>query len=312
MPNLSEPAVDVRDLRMRYGSREVLRGIDLRIEPGTILGLLGPNGAGKTTTIEILEGFRRRSSGSVRVLGQDPERGGEDWRARLGIVLQDWRDHRRWRVRELLEHLGRYYRPYSSPSRMRPLSTDLILDQLGLLPLASTNIAKLSGGQRRRLDVAIGLVGNPELLFLDEPTVGFDPEARYEFHQVIRDISQTTNTAIILTTHDLAEAESLATRIAILNYGRIVVDDTPVLLKSRLTSQAIISHHWRGRDHRDEIPLRDVEHVVRGLLVERPDLSQLEVTRPTLETAYLNLVNGQDPGPAAARLGSIPLEESTP
>lgn len=312
MPNTSEPAVDVRDLWMRYCPHEVLRGIDLRIDPGTILGLLGPNGAGKTTTIEILEGFRRRSSGSVRVLGRDPERGGEDWRARLGIVLQDWRDHRRWRVRELLEHLGRYYRPYSGPQRMRPLPTDLVLDQLGLLPLASTNIAKLSGGQRRRLDVAIGLVGNPELLFLDEPTVGFDPEARYEFHQVIQNISQTTDTAIILTTHDLAEAESLATRIAILNNGRIVIDDTPAPLKSRLTSQAVISYHWQGHDHRVEVPLDSVEHVVRGLLVDRPDLSQLEVTRPTLETAYLNLVSGQDPNPAPARLMSTPMGESTP
>lgn len=291
MHHAAQPAVEVDDLRMRYGTREVLRGVDLHIEPGTVMGLLGPNGAGKTTTIEILEGFRRRSSGSVRVLGQDPERGDERWRARLGIVLQDWRDHRRWRVGELLDHLGRYYRPYSSPSRTRPLPAERILDQLGLLPLASTRVAKLSGGQRRRLDVAIGLIGNPELLFLDEPTVGFDPEARYEFHQMIKQIARTTDTAIILTTHDLAEAESLASRIAILDGGTIVVDDTPARLKVRLTSHAVVSYHWHGRDERVEVPIDDVERIVHRLFDERPDLSHLEVIRPSLEDAYLNLVS---------------------
>ncbi|WP_145007852.1 ABC transporter ATP-binding protein [Kocuria marina] len=311
MHHATEAIVDVRDLRMRYGTREVLCGVDLRIEPGTVLGLLGPNGAGKTTTIEILEGFRRRSSGSIRVLGKDPEHGDESWRARLGIVLQDWRDHRRWRVRELLEHLGRYYRPYSTASRTRPLPADLILDQLGLLPLATTGIAKLSGGQRRRLDVAIGLVGNPELLFLDEPTVGFDPEARYDFHQVIHEIAGTADTAIILTTHDLAEAESLATRIAILDHGRIIVDDTPARLKARLTSHAVVSHHWRGGDHRIDVPVGDVERTVRQLLDERPDLSQLEVTRPNLEKAYLNLVSSDRQNPSTGRFMPAPVLGAT-
>lgn len=312
MRPFKEPAIDVRDLRMRYGAREVLRGVNLRIAPGTVLGLLGPNGAGKTTTIEILEGFRRRSSGSVRVLGQDPERGDENWRARMGIVLQDWRDHRRWRVQELLEHLGRYYRPYSTPSRLRPLPTHRILDQLGLNSLASTRIAMLSGGQRRRLDVAIGLVGNPELLFLDEPTVGFDPEARYEFHQVIHRIAATTDTAIVLTTHDLAEAESLATRIAILNHGRIVVDDTPTRLKARLTSHAVISYECQGDEHRVEVPTGDVEQTVGELLRERPGLSQLEVTRPSLESAYLNLIGDEGARAATDALEPAPAGGTRP
>ncbi|WOF21921.1 ABC transporter ATP-binding protein [Microbacterium betulae] len=287
------PAVEISDLRMRYGTRDVLRGIDLRIDRGTILGLLGPNGAGKTTTIEILEGFRRRSSGTVRVLGQDPQHGDERWRARLGIVLQDWRDHRRWRVGELLEHLGRYYKPYSTPARPRPIPAGRLLAQFGLQQQASTSIAKLSGGQRRRLDVAIGLVGNPELLFLDEPTVGFDPEARQGFHQAIWQISQTSDTAIVLTTHDLAEAERLASRIAILNHGRIVIDDTPAMLKARLASRAVVSYRLHGREYRHDVPADEVEAFVHEVLADRSQITQLEVVRPSLESAYLDLVSDE-------------------
>ncbi|MDN6566439.1 MAG: ABC transporter ATP-binding protein [Actinomyces sp.] len=290
MPERIPPIIEVDDLRMSYGNPEVLRGVDLRLEAGDVLGLLGPNGAGKTTTIEILEGFRRRSSGRVLVLGQDPAHGDEAWRARLGIVLQDWRDHRRWRVRELLDHLGCFYHPYRAPGRPRPLRTDDLLEHLGLGPSADTQVSRLSGGQRRRLDVAVGLVGNPELLFLDEPTTGFDPQARHDFHRLIEDITRTTDTAIVLTTHDLAEAESLSTRIAILDRGQIVIDETPELLTTRLTGHAVVSYRLDDRRHEHRTPVSDVENVVRRLLLEYPRTHGLEVTRPSLESAYLDLV----------------------
>ncbi|MBV9380470.1 MAG: ABC transporter ATP-binding protein, partial [Streptosporangiaceae bacterium] len=179
------PVIDVRGLHMRYGTTDVLAGVGFDARRGEVLVLLGPNGAGKTTTIEILEGFRTRSAGEVSVLGVDPAAGDERWRARLGVVLQSWRDHGRWKVRELLHDLGRYYAPYSTPERRRPLDTDELIDMVGLREQASQKISSLSGGQRRRLDVAVGIVGRPEVLFLDEPTAGFDPQARRDFHDVV-------------------------------------------------------------------------------------------------------------------------------
>src|SRR5690348_7905427 len=171
-----EPAenlvLDVRDLRMRYGAEDVLDGVSFAARRGEVLALLGPNGAGKTTTIEILEGFRMRSAGEVSVLGVDPAGADEHWRARIGVVLQSWRDHGKWRVRELLKHLGAYYAPYSTGAIRRPWPVDDLLDAVGLTEQAGQRVMRLSGGQRRRLDVAIGIVGRPELLFLDEPTVG--------------------------------------------------------------------------------------------------------------------------------------------
>lgn len=192
MPNQGdrgEPIVQVRDLRMRYGSNDVLDGVDLHVDRGEVLCLLGPNGAGKTTTIEILEGFRARSGGEVDVLGSDPEQAGEQWRARVGVVLQSWRDHPRWTPRRLLTHLGRYYVPYSTPERPRPYDIEELIGMVALDELAEAKIATLSGGQRRRLDVAIGIIGRPELLFLDEPTAGFDPLARRDFHDLIHRLS---------------------------------------------------------------------------------------------------------------------------
>jgi len=184
--------IDVRDLRMRYGTKDVLAGVSFAAHRGEVVALLGPNGAGKTTTIEILEGFRMRSAGEVRVLGVDPAAGNERWRARIGVVLQSWRDHGKWRVRELLRHLGAYYAPYSTPAIRRPWPVDDLLDAVGLTEHAGQRVARLSGGQRRRLDVAIGIVGRPELLFLDEPTVGFDPAARREFHDLVHRLTDVT------------------------------------------------------------------------------------------------------------------------
>jgi ABC-2 type transport system ATP-binding protein len=169
--------LSVDELRMRYGTTDVLHGVTFQVRRGEVVALLGPNGAGKTTTVEILEGFRMRSVGRVEVLGTDPARGSEQWRARVGIVLQSWRDHGRWRVRELLAHLGSYYACYSTELIERPWDADELVAAVGLANCAGKKVKTLSGGQRRRLDVALGLVGRPELLFLDEPTAGFDPQA---------------------------------------------------------------------------------------------------------------------------------------
>src|SRR5690348_4161353 len=174
---------------MRYGSTDVLTGVTFSAHAGEVLALLGPNGAGKTTTIEILEGFRMRSAGDVRVLGVDPATGDERWRARLGVVLQSWRDHGQWRVRELLEHIGLHYAAFGTEQSPRPWPVDDLLAAVGLTAAGKTRVNRLSGGQRRRLDVAIGIVGRPELLFLDEPTVGFDPSARREFHDLIHELT---------------------------------------------------------------------------------------------------------------------------
>ncbi len=223
----NDDAVRVSGLRMRYGPKDVLTGVDFAVHTGEVVCLLGPNGAGKTTTIEILEGFRTPSDGEVRVLGVEPAHGNENWRARTGVVLQSWRDHPRWTPRLLLSHLGAYYTPYSTPERVRPYDVETLLTMVGLTELAEQKIATLSGGQRRRLDVAIGIIGRPELLFLDEPTAGFDPHARKEFHDLVLRLSDSEETTILLTTHDLTEAEKLADRILILAGGRIVADGTP-------------------------------------------------------------------------------------
>ncbi|MDQ2623683.1 MAG: ABC transporter ATP-binding protein, partial [Actinomycetota bacterium] len=175
MVNQDDTVIEVRDLRMRYGTKDVLTGVDLTVGRGEVVALLGPNGAGKTTTIEILEGFRSRSDGTVRVLGQDPASASEEWRAGIGIVLQSWRDHGRWTPRRLLTLLGGFYAPYATAERPRPYDLDWLVDVVGMADFADRKIATLSGGQRRRLDVAVGIIGRPELLFLDEPTAGLDP-----------------------------------------------------------------------------------------------------------------------------------------
>src|SRR5690242_1113205 len=222
---------------MRYGKTDVLNGVSFTARRGEVLVVLGPNGAGKTTAIEILEGFRIRSAGQVRVLGVDPAHGGEAWRARIGVVLQSWRDHGKWRVRELLANLGSYYAPYSSPEASRPWDTDELIALVCLTEHAHKRIRQLSGGQRRRLDVAVGIVGRPELLFLDEPTAGFDPEARREFHDLVHRLADD-ETTILLTTHDLDEAEKLADRILILAAGRVIADGSADELSRQIANQA--------------------------------------------------------------------------
>lgn len=283
-------SVDVRELQMSYGAHRVLHSLDLQIAQGEILALLGPNGAGKTTTLEVLEGFRKRSGGHVCVLGSDPEHANEAWRARLGIVLQSWRDHGRWRVRELLNHIGRYYQPYSTADHRRPTDVDELLSNVGLMEHSTKQVKKLSGGQRRRLDVAIGLVGNPELLFLDEPTVGFDPEARRDFHRMIKGISVRARTSIILTTHDLVEAETLAHTIAILVDGHIAALGSPRELASRFSGLTTISYRSHGEACSDKVPESEVPAQLAQLLAGRADVSDLEVRRSSLEDYYLSMV----------------------
>ncbi|GAA1277577.1 ABC transporter ATP-binding protein [Saccharothrix xinjiangensis] len=277
----------MRGLRVRYGPRDVVDGVDLTVAEGEVVALLGPNGAGKTTTIEVLEGFRKRSAGEVRVLGVDPERGDEAWRARLGVVLQSWRDHGRWRVRELLSYLAALYAPY----RPDVFGADELLALVGLTDHARSRVGVLSGGQRRRLDVAIGLVGRPDLLFLDEPTVGFDPEARREFHEVLGRLSAT---AVLLTTHDLAEAEKLADRIAVLVAGRVVADGTAAELAARIAGDTEVRYRLHGREH--VLSVADSTDYVRELFAEHGRaVDDLEVRRASLEDVYLALVRESEP-----------------
>lgn len=295
--------VDVRDLRMRYGDNDVLAGVDFQVEAGEVVCLLGPNGAGKTTTIEILEGFRIRSAGRVEVLGHDPASAPEDWRARTGVVLQSWRDHPRWTPRRLLGHLGGFYAPYSEPGRPRPHDTDLLLETVGLKEHADRKLTTLSGGQRRRLDVAAAIVGRPELLFLDEPTTGFDPQARRDFHDLIQRLAAAEGTTILLTTHDLAEAEKLASRVLVLAGGRIAADDTVDGLSRRVEGEATV--RWRVGEQAHHASTGDATAFVRRLLDEHGDrLEDLEVRRANLEDAYLALVQRHEAGQqdAAAQL----------
>ncbi|GFE24283.1 ABC transporter ATP-binding protein [Streptomyces nigrescens] len=282
-PTPRQPVIRVRDLRMSYGSAHVLHGIDLDIHRGEIFALLGPNGAGKTTTVEILEGFRQRSAGEAVVLGTDPARGGDAWRARIGLVLQSWRDHRRWRVAELLTHFATYY--------PRPRDPAELLALVGLTEQAGQQVDRLSGGQRRRLDVALAIVGRPELLFLDEPTTGFDPEARRDFHDLVERLARDEGVTILLTTHDLAEAERLADRIAMLVNGRIRAHGTPSELARRAAAQAEV--RWTapdGTSRRERT--EDPSQLVWELHQETGGpVADLEVRRPTLEDTYLHMVH---------------------
>jgi ABC-2 type transport system ATP-binding protein len=295
-PPESDTVIDVRDLRMRYRTQDVLRGVSFTARRGEVVLLLGPNGAGKTTTIEVLEGFRMRSAGHVTVLGADPAGGDERWRARLGIVLQSWRDHGKWRVRELLAHLGSYYVPYSTPLVQRPWDVDELLAAVGLTEQADKRIGTLSGGQRRRFDVAVGIVGRPEVLFLDEPTAGLDPEARNEFHGLVRGLADE-NTTVLLTTHDLAEAERLADRILILAGGRIVADGSAEELSRQASAEATV--RWTLNGQPFEKATAEPTGFVRRLFEEHGEaVGGLEVRRASLEDTYLTMVRELETGAA--------------
>ncbi|HEY0125975.1 MAG TPA: ABC transporter ATP-binding protein [Blastococcus sp.] len=298
-PHAGEPVVRVSGLQMTYGDHDVLTGVDFEVHPGEVVCLLGPNGAGKTTTIEILEGFRKRSGGDVRVLGEDPAQAGDAWRARVGVVLQSWRDHARWTPRRLLEQLGGYFAPYSTPGHPRPYELDRLLETVGLAEHADRKIGTLSGGQRRRLDVAMGIIGRPELLFLDEPTAGFDPQARRDFHDLVHRLSDLEGTSILLTTHDLAEAERLADRILILAAGRIVADGSAESLTRQVAGTSEV--RWARSGERFVHATEDPTTFVRRLFAQHgEEITDLEVRRASLEDTYIAMVQRFESGDRTA------------
>lgn len=277
----ADVAIRVRDLHKRYGDKQAVDGLDLTVDRGEIFAILGPNGAGKTTSIEILEGFRHRDSGEVTVLGEDPQDAGRQWRSRVGIVLQTASDQAELTVRELVTHFARYY-----PGGR---DADELIEAVGLTEKASTRTRQLSGGQRRRLDVALGIVGRPELLFLDEPTTGFDPEARRSFWELIEGL-RDSGTTILLTTHYMDEAERLADRCAVVRDGKVVAVDAPAALGDRAARRAAV--RWIEDDVLRETATATPTAVVTALAARFAphEVPGLQVVRPSLEDVYLALI----------------------
>jgi ABC-2 type transport system ATP-binding protein len=278
------PAVQVRGLVKRYGDKAAVDGLDLDIHPGEIVALLGPNGAGKTTTVEILEGYRNRDAGQVSVLGSDPGRPRREWRSRIGIVLQSGTDGAELTVGEIVHHFAGYY-PI-------PRNPDEVIAAVGLADRRDVRIRALSGGQRRRLDVALGVIGNPELLFLDEPTTGFDPRARRSFWDLIHTL-RDQGTTILLTTHYLDEAEHLADRVAVINRGRIIATDTPQGLGGRGAYRAKVC--WEGPEGPKEESTTTPTAFVSRLADEfGGEVPGLQVLRPSLEDIYLEMISSTE------------------
>jgi ABC-2 type transport system ATP-binding protein len=278
--------IEVNDLRKSYGDVEAVRGVSFSVERGEVFGLLGPNGAGKTTTVEILEGYRRRSGGHVRVLGQDPEERDRRLQERVGIVLQHCGFYTRATVREAVEHFAKAY-----PNPRDPTETIALV---GLEGKADEHTKKLSGGQKRRLDLALALVGDPELIFLDEPTTGFDPAARRTAWSVVRRLKELEKT-VLLTTHYLDEAQELADRVAIVKEGLVVAEGPPGELGPR-TARYRVSYLSEGRrvEHQTDDPTDLLHRLTRDALARGERLEGLEVARPTLEEVYLELTHDGD------------------
>jgi ABC-2 type transport system ATP-binding protein len=297
---MAEPVIQVRGLRKSYGDVEAVRGIDLAVDRGEVFALLGPNGAGKTTTVEILEGYRERTGGEASVLGQDPAKLDRPTKARIGIVLQSTGVDPFLTVRETIDMYRGYY-PHPRP-------VDEVIEVVGLSEKRDTRVNKLSGGQQRRLDVAIALAGDPELLFLDEPTTGFDPSARRNAWQIVRNLISLGKT-VFLTTHYMDEAQYLAKRVAVIAQGLIVAEGPPATIGGRDTAQTVIRFRVEDGDglpSLGQVPLGDgtlelrTEHPTKVLheltawaLDRGADLEALEVYRPTLEDIYLELTGGE-------------------
>jgi ABC-2 type transport system ATP-binding protein len=284
-PRTGEPldqdaAISIRGLVKRYGEFVAVDGLDLDIRRGEIFALLGPNGAGKTTTVEICEGYRARDAGEVRVLGEDPADGARRWKAQLGIVLQSGAGDSQLTCREMLQAQASYY-PH-------PRDPDEVLDLVGLAEKAKSRGKSLSGGQRRRLDVALGIIGGPTLLFLDEPTTGFDPEARRQFWSLIRSL-RDLGTTMLLTTHYLDEAEALADRVGVIARGRLVEVAVPSALGGRETAPAVVSWSEGGvrRSEATSTPTAFLRELAGRIPGEIPELA---VARPTLEDVYLTMI----------------------
>lgn len=302
MPSMSESVITIRGLRKAYAGVEAVRGIDLEVGRGEVFAFLGPNGAGKTTTVEILEGYRERSAGEVSVLGEDPAAAGRDWRERIGIVLQQSRMHPELTVTETLQLFAGYYK--------LPRGVDEVVELVGLTEKADSRVSRISGGQQRRLDVGVALIGDPELLFLDEPTTGFDPTARRQAWAVIgslRDLGKT----VFLTTHYMDEAQALADRVAVIARGEIVALGTPSDLGGRRTAASEVTFRLPPEVAAAELPVeahellldngaRDIVISVEDAVSSLADLTRwslehgiplegLEVRRPSLEDVYLSL-----------------------
>lgn len=298
---MAENVISVRGLRMTYGQVEAVRGIDLEVERGEIFAFLGPNGAGKTTTVEILEGYRERSGGEVSVLGAEPQGAGPEWRNRVGVVLQECRMEPVLTVRETLDMYAGYYAD--------PRGVDETIELVGLTEEADRRAGRLSGGQQRRLDVGVALIGDAELLFLDEPTTGFDPSARRRFWDVIgglRDLGKT----VFLTTHYMDEAQALADRVAVINGGKIVATGSPDEIGGRRKAaseisfslphgaeppalpDAVAAHASTSNGSirlRATDPVRVLSELTAWALEGGVELADLEVRRPSLEDVYLEL-----------------------
>lgn len=304
---VSEPVISIRGLRKSYDELEALRGIDLEVFPEEIVAVLGPNGAGKTTTVEILEGYLKRDAGEVSVLGVDPARPTTAWRERIGIVLQSTTLEPALTVRESLQQYAGYY--------SEPRDVDEVIGLVGLEEQAGTRARKLSGGQQRRLDVGIALVGDPDLLFLDEPTTGFDPSARRQAWEMIAGLRELGK-AVLLTTHYMEEAQFLADRVAIVSEGRIVALDTPDNLGDRRQLPTTIAFSVPGETDLSTVegvgqtlshatgeggsltvevtthePVADLNRITGWALESGIEIRQLEVRRPSLEDVYLELTD---------------------
>ncbi len=282
MPEATTPVIEIRGLRKSYGEVEAVRGIDLEIQAGEVFAFLGPNGAGKTTTVEILEGYRNRSGGEVSVLGEDPQRAGRDWRQRIGLVLQGGRLDPYLTVSESLSLFAGYYDT--------PRPVDEVIETVGLSGKSDERTGRLSGGQQRRLDVGLALVGDPDLLFLDEPTTGFDPSARRQAWDAIAGLRALGKT-VFLTTHYMDEAQRLADRVAIIAGGVVVARGTPEDLGDRENQPATITYRRDGEEVTLETktPVKTLNELTAAALERGEDLEGLEVRRPSLEDVYLEL-----------------------
>jgi len=279
-------AISIRGLVKTYDGTSVVDGLDLDVGHGECIALLGPNGSGKTTTVEICEGFRERDSGAVTVLGVDPARAGRTWRARIGIVAQSDLGGFNLTVREALDHFAHYH--------AAPRATDELIAVVGLEAKAHTRVPALSGGQRRRLDVALGVQGRPELLFLDEPTTGFDPAARRQFWSLLENL-KADGTTILLTTHYLDEAAHLADRVAVIAAGRLLNVAEPHALGNRMSLGATVS--WTGTDGHREVVTTEPTSVLRKLVGSQVgEISDLSVQRPSLEDVYLAMIDAANGG----------------
>jgi ABC-2 type transport system ATP-binding protein len=303
---MSEPAISVRGLRKRYGDREVVQGIDFEIAHGEVFGLLGANGAGKTTTIEILEGYRTRTAGDVSVLGLDPARPTRAWRDRIGLVLQECQLDPLLTVRETLSLYASFF--------TRPRSVDATIDLVGLGDQRNERVGRLSGGQRRRADVGVSLIGDPDLIFLDEPTTGFDPAARRGAWSMIEGLAELGKT-VLLTTHYMDEAQNLADRVAIMRDGTIAALGKPDELGAGNLSQTVVTFRLDGPDRTSAVPIdgavadpsgrvtlrtKDAQHTLAVLLAwaDRGNvtLHDLEARRPGLEEVFLDVIGEHTDG----------------